>query len=78
MPEEDYSGTLNSNYSELDLMTPINQVTQISEESVVVNQEAQQPFSQEGQNVNLQNLQYTAKIYTQTQPESSNVFRNNM
>ena len=78
MPEEDYSGALSNNYPELDLMTPINQVNNINQESTVVNQQSQQSLSQEEQNASLQNLQYTAKIYTQSQSESSNVFRNNM
>ncbi|XP_033224380.1 MLX-interacting protein-like isoform X2 [Belonocnema kinseyi] len=77
VPEEDYSGALSNNYPELDLMTPMNQTNNINQQAVV-NQQSQQSLTQAEQNASLQNLQYTAKIYTQSQPESSNVFRNNM
>lgn len=74
VPEEDdmfRSGQLNNNYPELDLMSPMNELSDISENVPIVNQQNTQQ-----QNANTQLLQYTAKIYTQ--PESTDVFRNNM
>lgn len=78
VPEEDYSGALSNNYPELDLMTPMNQVNDLSQDSALISQQTEHSHSQNEQNTSLQNLQYTAKIYTQSQQESINVFRNNM
>ncbi|XP_053592945.1 MLX-interacting protein [Microplitis demolitor] len=74
VPEEEdifRSGTLNSNYSDLDLMASMNQVNQLSEASNDVS--VQQQSLRQDQN-DMQALQYTAKIYTQ--PQDS--YRNNM
>lgn len=70
------SSSLNANYSDLDLMTPINQMNEIGEDPTIKNEQQQLP--QEEQEASMQNLQYTAKIYTQPQPEVANVYRNNM
>jgi len=85
VPEEDdmfRNSSLNTNYPDLDLMTPINQINEIGEDSTIKNEQAaqqQQPqLSQEEQEASMQNLQYTAKIYTQPQPEAANIYRNNM
>lgn len=81
VPEEDdmFRSNLNANYPDLDLMTPINQMNEIGEDTTIKNEQdtrQQQTLPQEGQNSNIQNLHYTAKIYTQPQPESAGVFRN--
>lgn len=84
VPEEDdmfRNSSLNTNYSDLDLMTPINQMNEIGEDPTTIKNEQtsqQQQLSQEEQEASMQNLQYTAKIYTQSQPESANVYRNNI
>ncbi|TGZ52030.1 MLX-interacting protein isoform X1 [Temnothorax longispinosus] len=85
VPEEDdmfRNSNLNTNYSDLDLMTPINQINEIGEVPTIKNeqtsQQQQQQLSREEQEVSMQNLQYTAKIYTQPQPEAANVYRNNI
>lgn len=84
MPEEDdmfRNSNLNANYADLDLMTPINQVNEIGEDPTTIKNEQvsqQQQLPQEEQEASMQNLQYTAKIYTQPQPETANVYRNNM
>lgn len=82
VPEEDdmfRNGSLNTNYSDLDLMTPINQINEIGNNSTIKNEQAsQQQLPQEEQVASMQNLQYTAKIYTQPQPEAANMYRNNM
>ncbi|KAK9295595.1 hypothetical protein QLX08_010145 [Tetragonisca angustula] len=83
VPEEDdmfRNSTLNANYPDLDLMTPMNQINELSQESAVKNdQTAQQPaLAQDEQGSTIQNLQYTAKIYTQPQPEPTNTFRNDI
>lgn len=83
VPEEDdmFRSNLNANYPDLDLMTPINQMNEIGEDTTIKNEQdtrQQQTLPQEGQNSNIQNLHYTAKIYTQPQPESAGVFRNTM
>lgn len=74
------NSSLNANYSDLDLMTPITQMNEINEDSTIKNEPSsqQQTMVQESQEDNMQNLHYTAKIYTQPQPESSGVYRNNM
>lgn len=73
------NSSLNANYPDLDLMTPMNQMNELSQESAVKNDQAsqQQALTQDEQSGTIQNLQYTAKIYTQSQPEP-NAFRNNM
>nr|XP_031840890.1 carbohydrate-responsive element-binding protein isoform X3 [Nomia melanderi] len=80
VPEEDdmfRNSTLNSSYPVLDLMTPMNQMNELAQESVVKNGQApQSALPQNDQANTIQNLQYTAKIYTQ--PESTNTFRNNI
>ncbi|KAK2587911.1 hypothetical protein KPH14_004004 [Odynerus spinipes] len=79
VPEEDdmfRGGNLNTNYPDLDLMTPINQMNELSNEAASKN-ERSAGLSQEQGNA-MQDLHYTAKIYTQPQPESSSVYRNNM
>ncbi|KAK1134028.1 hypothetical protein K0M31_011813 [Melipona bicolor] len=83
VPEEDdmfRNSTLNANYPDLDLMTPMNQINELSQESAVKNEQtAQQPaLAQDEQGSSIQNLQYTAKIYTQPQPEPTNTFRNDI
>lgn len=83
VPEEDdmfRNNNLNTNYSDLDLMTPINQINEISKGPIIkAKQDSQQPtISQEEQETSIQNLQYTAKIYTQPQSEQTGVYRNNM
>lgn len=84
VPEEDdmfRNSSLNANYSDLDLMTPITQMNEINEDPTIKNEQSpqqQQTLAQEAQNANMQNLHYTAKIYTQPQPESSSVYRNSM
>ncbi|CAD1471883.1 unnamed protein product, partial [Heterotrigona itama] len=83
VPEEDdmfRNSTLNANYPDLDLMTPMNQINELSQESAVKNEQtAQQPtLAQDEQGGTIQNLQYTAKIYTQPQPEPTNTFRNDI
>ncbi|XP_033185127.1 MLX interacting protein mondo isoform X3 [Bombus vancouverensis nearcticus] len=83
VPEEDdmfRNSTLNTNYPDLDLMTPMNQINELSQESAAKNEQAsQQPaLAQNEQGGTIQNLQYTAKIYTQPQPEPTNAFRNNI
>lgn len=74
------NSTLNANYPDLDLMTPMNQINELSQESAVKNEQAshQPALAQNEQGGTIQNLQYTAKIYTQPQPEPTNAFRNNM
>lgn len=75
------NSNLNTNYSDLDLMTPINQMNEIGEDPTIKNEQVsqhQQQLPQEEQEASMQNLQYTAKIYTQPQPEATNVYRNNM
>ncbi|XP_017766999.1 PREDICTED: carbohydrate-responsive element-binding protein isoform X1 [Eufriesea mexicana] len=81
VPEEDdmfRNSTLNANYPDLDLMTPMNQINELSQESAVKNEQAshQPALAQNEQGGTIQNLQYTAKIYTQPQPEPTNAFRN--
>ncbi|XP_034182365.2 MLX interacting protein mondo isoform X2 [Osmia lignaria lignaria] len=82
VPEEDdmfRNSSLNANYPDLDLMTPMNQMNELSQESAVKNDQAsqQQALTRDEQSGTIQNLQYTAKIYTQSQPEP-NAFRNNI
>lgn len=81
VPEEDdmfRSTPLNTSYPDLDLM-PMNQLNELGQESVKNEQASQQAaLSQDDQGNSIQNLQYTAKIYTQPQPEPTNAFRNNM
>ncbi|XP_017886575.1 carbohydrate-responsive element-binding protein isoform X3 [Ceratina calcarata] len=82
VPEEDdmfRNSTLNANYPDLDLMTPMNQINELSQESAVKNGQASQQATlgrDEQGDTSIQNLQYTAKIYTQ--PEQTNSFRTNM
>ncbi|XP_020299898.1 carbohydrate-responsive element-binding protein isoform X3 [Pseudomyrmex gracilis] len=85
VPEEDdifRNSSLNANYSDLDLMTPINQMNEIGEAPVTIKNEhtpQQQQHHQlprEEQETTMQNLQYTAKIYTQPQSGAPSVFRN--
>lgn len=83
VPEEDdmfRNSGLNTNYSDLDLMTPISQLNEIGDDPTIKNEQAaqQQQLPQEEQEASMQNLQYTAKIYTQPQPEAANMYRNNM
>lgn len=83
VPEEDdmfRNSTLNANYPDLDLMTPMNQINELSQESAVKNEQTaqQSALAQDEQGGTIQNLQYTAKIYTQPQPEPTNTFRNDM
>ncbi|KYQ49180.1 Williams-Beuren syndrome chromosomal region 14 protein [Trachymyrmex zeteki] len=81
VPEEDdmfRNNNLNTNYPDLDLMTPINQMNEIGEVPTIKNEQTVQQLSQEEQEANMQNLQYTAKIYTQPQPETANMYRNNI
>ncbi|KAL0120328.1 hypothetical protein PUN28_008168 [Cardiocondyla obscurior] len=83
VPEEDdmfRNSNLNTNYSDLDLMTPINQINEIGEDPTIKSEQVtqQQQLPQEEQAANLQNLQYTAKIYTQSESEAANVYRNNI
>lgn len=82
VPEEDdmfRNSSLNTNYSDLDLMTPINQMNEIGEDPTTIkNEQTSQQQLQEEQETSMQNLQYTAKIYTQPQPESANVYRNSI
>ncbi|EFN77615.1 MLX-interacting protein [Harpegnathos saltator] len=88
VPEEDdmfRNNSLNANYSDLDLMTPITQMNEINEDPTIKSeqspqqqQQQQQTLAQEVQDANMQNLHYTAKIYTQPQPESSSVYRNSI
>ncbi|XP_034942198.1 MLX-interacting protein isoform X2 [Chelonus insularis] len=81
VPEEEdifRSGGLSSNYSDLDLMTSLNQESnQINEAPVTNNSQApvQTIVQRQNQSPDSQNLQYTAKIYTQ--PQESNVYRSN-
>ncbi|XP_076232420.1 MLX interacting protein mondo isoform X2 [Calliopsis andreniformis] len=83
VPEEDdmfRNTSLNANYPDLDLMTPMNQINELGQESVVKNEQTSQQatLQQDNQGNTIQNLQYTAKIYTQPQPEPTNAFRNSM
>ncbi|KOC70883.1 MLX-interacting protein [Habropoda laboriosa] len=82
VPEEDdmfRNSALNANYADLDLMTPMNQMNELSQESAVKNEASQQAaLAQDEQGGTIQNLQYTAKIYTQPQPEPTNAFRSNI
>lgn len=81
VPEEDdmfRNSTLSTNYSDLDLMTPINQMNEIGEDSTTIKNEQTSQLPQEEQEANMQNLQYTAKIYTQPQADSASVYRNSM
>ncbi|XP_076674061.1 MLX interacting protein mondo isoform X3 [Andrena cerasifolii] len=83
VPEEDdmfRSGALNASYPDLDLMTPMNQMNELDQESAVKNEQSSQQAAlpQNDQGNPIQNLQYTAKIYTQPQPEPTNTFRNSM
>ncbi|CAK9810051.1 MLX-interacting protein [Anthophora plagiata] len=79
VPEEDdmfRNSALNANYADLDLMTPMNQINELSQDSAVKNEASQQAaLAQDEQGGTIQNLQYTAKIYTQPQPEPTNAFR---
>jgi len=65
-------------------MTPINQMNEIGEDPTTLKNEQvsqqQQPqqLSQEEQAASMQNLQYTAKIYTQPQSEAASVYRNSV
>ncbi|XP_011689721.1 PREDICTED: MLX-interacting protein isoform X2 [Wasmannia auropunctata] len=90
VPEEDdmfRNSGLNTTYADLDLMTPINPMNEIGEGPTIKNeqtaqqqqqQQQQQQLPQE-QEASMQNLQYTAKIYTQSQPEAAaNMYRNNI
>lgn len=75
------NSSLNANFSDLDLMTPINQMNEIGEDPTVKNeQNSQQPqtLPQVGQQASMQNLHYPVKVYTQPQPESADVYRNNL
>lgn len=79
VPEEDdmfRNSSINANYSDLDLITSINQINEIGEDPTTIKNEQQLP--QEEQEASMQNLQYTAKIYTQPQPEAANLYRNSM
>ncbi|XP_076627235.1 MLX interacting protein mondo isoform X2 [Colletes latitarsis] len=79
VPEEDdmfRSGALNSNYSDLDLMTPMNQMNELGQDSSVKNTPVSAALPQDEQGTAIQNLQYTAKIYTQ--PEPTSTFRNSI
>ncbi|XP_011255892.1 MLX-interacting protein isoform X1 [Camponotus floridanus] len=83
VPEEDdmfRNNSLSTNYSDLDLMTPINQMNEIGEDPTTIKNEqaSQQQLSQEEQEASMQNLQYTAKIYTQPQADSASVYRNSI
>lgn len=84
VPEEDdmfRNSSLSTNYSDLDLMTPINQMNEIGEDPTTIKNEQtsqQQQLPQEEQEASMQNLQYTAKIYTQSQADSASVYRNSM
>ncbi|EZA59767.1 MLX-interacting protein isoform X2 [Ooceraea biroi] len=83
VPEEDdmfRSSSLNANYSDLDLMTPINQINEIGEDPTTIKNEqpSRQLPQQEEQEASMQNLQYTAKIYTQPQPEAASLYRNSI
>ncbi|XP_012225348.2 MLX-interacting protein isoform X2 [Linepithema humile] len=92
VPEEDdmfRNSSLSANYSDLDLMTPINQMNEIGEDPTTLKNQAsqqqqqqqqQQPqqLQQEEQAASMQNLQYTAKIYTQPQSEAASVYRNSV
>ncbi|XP_011635582.1 MLX-interacting protein isoform X2 [Pogonomyrmex barbatus] len=84
VPEEDdmfRNSSLNANYSDLDLMTPINQINEIGEDPLTIKSgqaSQQQQLPREEQEASMQNLQYTAKIYTQPQPEAASVYRNNI
>lgn len=74
------SGALNASYPDLDLMTPMNQMNELDQESAVKDEQSSQQAAlpQNDQGNPIQNLQYTAKIYTQPQPEPTNTFRNSM
>ncbi|XP_053988870.1 carbohydrate-responsive element-binding protein isoform X2 [Hylaeus volcanicus] len=81
VPEEDdmfRNSTFNSNYSDLDLMTPMTQVNEMGPDAAVKNTPTTQQATlpQDDQPNVIQNLQYTAKIYTQ--PEPTNTFRNSI
>ncbi|XP_011881739.1 PREDICTED: MLX-interacting protein isoform X2 [Vollenhovia emeryi] len=82
VPEEDdmfRNSSLNTNYSDLDLMTPINQMNEIGGDPTIKNEPvSQQQLPREEQGADMQNLQYITKIYTQPQPEATNVYRNNI
>lgn len=66
--------SLNANYPDLDLMTPINQINEMGEDPTTIkNGQASQQLPQ-GE----QHLQYTAKIYTHPQPEAAGLYRNSM
>lgn len=92
VPEEDVfngAASLSNSYPDLDLMGPINQVSGMSDSSVMgaaaaaatsaaAAAAAGQSMQTEEPSVSLQNLQYTAKIYTQAQQNAAGVFRNNV
>ncbi|CAD6206878.1 GSCOCG00010117001-RA-CDS [Cotesia congregata] len=77
VPEEEdifRNGTLNSNYSDnySELMASMNQINQVAQLSEASNDVAVQQSLRQEQS-DLQSLQYTAKIYTQTQDYRGNV-----
>lgn len=59
-------------------MTPINQMNEIDDSTTIKNEQTSQQLSQEEQEASMQNLQYTAKVYTQPQADSASVYRNSM
>ncbi|XP_032679686.1 MLX-interacting protein isoform X2 [Odontomachus brunneus] len=78
---DDIMDTLNKLEPLQDLMTPITQMNELNEDPTMKNEQSpqqQQSLVQEAQDANMQNLHYTAKIYTQPQPESSSVYRNSI
>lgn len=70
-------GSLNPNYPDIDLMTPINQMNELNEEATSKDERSSTILPEERGN-GMQNLQYTGKIYNQTEAESSSVYRNDM
>ncbi|XP_035734613.1 MLX-interacting protein-like isoform X4 [Vespa mandarinia] len=80
VPEEEdmfRGGSLNANYPDIDLMTPINQMNELNEEATSKDERSSTVLSVERGN-GMQNLQYTGKIYNQSEAESSSVYRNDM
>ncbi|XP_043489443.1 MLX-interacting protein-like isoform X2 [Polistes fuscatus] len=80
VPEEEdmfRGGTLNTNYPDLDLMTPMNQMNELNEEVTSKDERSSTALSEEQGN-GMQNLHYTGKIYNQSEAESSSVYRNDI
>lgn len=80
VPEEEdmfRGGSLNPNYPDIDLMTPINQMNELNEEATSKDERSSTVLPEERGN-GMQNLQYTGKIYNQTEAETSSVYRNDM